>query len=117
MISHGYMAALAYLASLNFESPQVENFLKALCNQDNDRKGCPANALRKLLLKNRSDKDSKLKRDTLVALVVKAMIAYIEGEDLIKLTLKGKEYPLFASEGPADDDDEAAETDSDASEE
>lgn len=108
LISPGYMAALCYLASLDYENDVIENFLKALTNQDHEKKGCPAVALRKVLLKNRMDKDSKLKRDALVSYVVKAILAFANGDEILTLKLKDKEYPTFGSERP--------ETDSDASE-
>lgn len=102
LISIGYLAAICYLASLNYETDRVEEFVKRLINQDYVGTDCPAVTLRKALLKNRSDSAAKLRRDTLVSMVVKAMSAYLEGEKLAVLKLKEKEHPVFASERPQD---------------
>lgn len=109
LISVGYLAALCYIASMNYDTDQVESFVKRLLDQDNTDKDCPAATLRKALLKNRSDSSAKLKRDTLVSMVVKAMIAYLVGEKMSVLRLKDKEYPVFASEVPSNDAETASD--------
>ena len=109
LISVGYLATISYLAAMSYDTPEVEQFLKHLCDQDHDAKDCPAVALRKALLKNRSDRDAKLKRDTLVNLVVKAMNTYLSGEKATTIKLKEGEHPLFPAEEPSD----ASESDSD----
>jgi len=109
MVSVGYLGALAYIASLNYESTKVEDFIKALCNQENTNKACAAFLLRKVLLANRSDTKGKLKRDALVALIVKAMRAYLDESTIAKLSLRGNEYPVFDSEGPQESDPDSEE--------
>lgn len=114
LVSVGYLSTISYLASLDYETDKVENAVKNLVDLDHTDKDCPMVQLRKVLLANRSDKDGKLKRDTIVGILVKAMKAYLEGGKLTSMKLKGNEHPVFACEIP---DEEASESDSDASEE
>ena len=114
LVSVGYLSTIAYLASLDFDTNKVEDAIKHLVDLDHTEKDCPMVQLRKAFLANRSDKNGKLKRDTIVSMLVKAMKTYLEGGKLTNLKIKGTEHPVFSWEVP---DQEASESDSDASEE
>lgn len=93
MLSLGYIAALSYLAQTATSKTKVKEFLKRLADGEDLKGDDPLFRLRTKFLGNMGNRQTKLKRDALVGLFIKAFNAWSEDEKISSLALKDGEYP------------------------
>lgn len=86
----------------------VEKFFSDLANLESGEKNSPTTKLRNLLLKNKKA-EQKLSREAIHGCIVKAILAWSNGEDIQTLNCQKGEYPVL---GGLDLDPEAESEDS-----